>query len=156
LKQIAPDVKRVAIVKERSDPGPLGLLGVLQSVTPMHGVELSVIEMDDIGEFERAVTAFAGDPHGGLIVLSDASALDRRQRIAALAARLRLPAVYAYRFYATNGGLMSYGPDTIDLQRRAAGYVDRILRGANPAEMPVQLPSKYQLVINLKAAKALG
>jgi putative ABC transport system substrate-binding protein len=122
----------------------------------LHGVEVSVIEIADMGEAERAVTELASGGDGGLIVLSDASALARRRRIIALAARLRLPAIYAYRFYATSGGLMSYGPDTIDVHRRAAAYVNRILRGEEPAELPVQLPSRYQLVINRKTAKALG
>ena len=112
--------------------------------------------MRDAGEIERAVAAFARGPNGGLIVTASASAIVHRDLIIALAARHRLPAVYPFRFFVANGGLISYGPDSIDLYRRAAGYVDRILKGEKPADLPVQAPTKYELVINLKTAKALG
>jgi putative ABC transport system substrate-binding protein len=156
LKQIAPNVTRAAIIKEGANPGAVGQLGAIQSVAPFAGIELSLIEMLDMDEVERAVTAFARGSNGGLIVLSGPAAIVHRDLIVTLAARHRLPAVYPYRFYATSGGLISYGPDSIDPFRRAAGYVDRVLKGEKPADLPVQAPTKYELVLNLKTARALA
>jgi putative ABC transport system substrate-binding protein len=119
-------------------------------------LEANPIEVRDANEIERAIAAFAGSANGGLIVTSSALAVAHRKLIVALAARHRLPAVYAFRYYATSGGLISYGPDTTDPFRRAAGYIDRILKGEKPADLPVQLPTKYELVINIKTANALG
>jgi putative ABC transport system substrate-binding protein len=156
LKQIAAGVTRAAILRDPTNPSGSGQLGALQAVAPSLGVELSPVDVRDAGEIERAVTAFARSPNGGLIVLSGASAIIHRELIIALAARERLPAVYAYPFFVSGGGLLAYGPDTIDQYRRAAGYVDRILKGEKPADLPVQAPTKYELAINLKTAKALG
>jgi putative ABC transport system substrate-binding protein len=125
-------------------------------VAPSLGVELSPIDVRDAGEIERAITAFAREPNGGLIVTGSALATTHRDLIIALAARHRLPAVYASRYMVAAGGLVSYGADLIDQYRQAAGYVDRILKGEKPADLPVQAPTKYELVINLKTAKALG
>ena len=131
-------------------------MGALQSVAPSFGVELSPINMRDAGEIERGVAAFARSPNGGIILTGSALAIVHRDLIITLAARHKLPAVYYSRSFVTDGGLVSYGPDAIDLHRRAASYVDRILKGAKPADLPVQAPTKFELVINLKAAKALG
>ena len=147
---------RVAVLRDPADPAGIGQWGAIQSVAPSFGVELTPISVRDPGEIERAVAAFARSTNGGLIVTASASAIVHRDLIIALAARHRLPAVYFNRMYATGGGLISYGPDTIDQYRRAAGYVDRILKGEKPADLPVQAPTKYELVINLKTAKALG
>jgi putative ABC transport system substrate-binding protein len=125
-------------------------------VVPSLGVELRPVDLRDAGEIERAITAFAQGANGGLIVTGSASATTHRNLIGALAARHKLPAVYYGRHYVTGGGLISYGPDLIDHYRRAASYVDRILKGEKPADLPVQAPTKYELVINLKTAKALG
>jgi putative ABC transport system substrate-binding protein len=132
------------------------LFGSIQSVAPSLGVELRPIDTRDAGEIERAVVAFAREPNGGLIAASGAGVIKHRELIVALAARHRLPAVYAYRSHVMSGGLISYGSDQIDHFRRAAGYIDRILKGEKPADLPVQAPTKYELVINLKTAKALG
>jgi putative tryptophan/tyrosine transport system substrate-binding protein len=131
-------------------------VAALQSVAPSFGVELRAVDGGDAGEIERAVTAFAREPNGGLIVPAASSSVVQRDLIITLAARHRLPAVYSLRFFVTSGGLISYGPDTIEPYQRAAGYVDRILKGEKPADLPVQTPVKYELVINLKTAKALG
>jgi putative ABC transport system substrate-binding protein len=133
-----------------------GQLGAIQSVAPSFGVELTPVNVRDSGEIERAIARFAGIPNGGLIVTGSALAAAHRELIITLAARHRLPAVYPQPFYVTGGGLVSYGPDTVDPFRRAAGYVDRILKGEKPADLPVQAPTKYELVINLKTAKTLG
>ena len=125
-------------------------------MAPAFGVELTPVDVRDAGEIERAVTAFARTANGGLIVTGSAAAIVHRELIATLAARHRLPAVYPGRYSVTAGGLVSYGPDLIDQYRQAAGYVDRILKGEKPADLPVQAPTKYELVINLKTAKALG
>ena len=125
-------------------------------MAPSIGLEANPIEVRDANEIERAIAAFAGSANGGLIVTSSALAVAHRKLIVALAARHRLPAVYPFRYFATGGGLISYGPDTTDPFRRAASYVDRILKGEKPADLPVQAPTKYELVINLKTAKALG
>jgi putative ABC transport system substrate-binding protein len=154
LKEIAPRVTRVAVLREI--PTGLGQLGAIQSVAPSFGVELIPVDVRDPGEIERAVTEFARRSNGGLIVTAGGLTIVHRELIITLAAQHRLPAVYWNRMYAPGGGLISYGPETIDQYRRAAGYVDRILKGEKPADLPVQAPTKYELVINLKTAKALG
>ena len=157
LKEIAPDVKRVVVIRDPSVPAGSGGLAAIQTVAPSLGVELTPVGVRDAGEIERAITAFARGSNGGLIVVGPISSVQRhRDLIIALAARHRLPAVYPNRGLVISGGLMSYGPDPIDSYRRAAGYVDRILKGEKPADLPVQTPTKYELVINLKTAKALG
>ena len=137
-------------------PAGIGQFGAIQSVAPSLGVEVSPVNVRDAGEIERAIAAFARVPNGGLIVTASALAIVHRDLIIALAARHKLPAVYPERYFRNAGGLISYGPDLIDQYRRAAGYVDRILKGEKPADLPVQAPTKYELVINLKTAKALG
>ena len=137
-------------------PAGIGQFGAIQSVAPSFGVELSPVDVRDATEIERAVTAFARSANGGLIVTASAAAIVHRELIITLAARHRLPAVYFARYFVIGGGLISYGPDPVDPHRRAAGYVDRILKGEKPADLPVQAPTKYELVINLKTAKALG
>ncbi len=156
LKQIAPQVTRAAVIRDPDQVSGGGQLGAMQSVAPSLRMELSPIDVRDTAEIERAITAFARQPNGGLIVTAAALAGIHRKRIITLAARHRLPAVYPLRFFVTDGGLISYGSDTVDQYRRAAGYVDRILKGEKPADLPVQAPTKYDLVINLKSAKALG
>jgi putative ABC transport system substrate-binding protein len=156
LRQIAPRVKRAAVIRDPGQVSGGGQLGAMQAVAPSFGVELSLVDVRDAGEIERAVTAFARQPNGGLIVTTTALAQIHRDVIVTLAARHRLPAVYPYRLFVTGGGLISYGPDTIDQYRRAAGYVDRILKGEKPADLAVQAPTKYELAINLKTAKTLG
>jgi len=156
LKEIAPRVTRAAVLRDAALAAGTGQLGAIQSVAPSFGVELSPIDVRDAGEIERAVTAFARSPNDGLLVTGSALATVHRDLIVALAARHRLPAVYTLRLFVAGGGLISYGPDSIEPYRRAAGYVDRILKGEKPADLPVQAPTKYELVINLKTAKALG
>jgi putative tryptophan/tyrosine transport system substrate-binding protein len=156
LKQIAPGVTRAAVLRDPAVASGIGQFGAVQAVAPSLGVELSPVDVRDAGEIERAVTVFARGSNGGLIVTGSALALAHQDPIISLANRHRLPAVYWNRRFVTGGGLISYGPDTIDPFRRAAGYVDRILKGAKPADLPVQAPTKYELVINLKTAKALG
>jgi putative tryptophan/tyrosine transport system substrate-binding protein len=146
----------VAVLRDPAVSSGTGQLGAIQSVAPSFGVELSPVNMRDASEIERAVTAFVQSSNGGLIVTGSALGTVHRDLIIALAARHRLPAVYAVRYFVTGGGLVSYGPDSIDPYRRAAAYVDRILKGESPADLPVQAPTKYDLVINLKTAKALG
>jgi putative ABC transport system substrate-binding protein len=155
LKQIAPGVTRVAVLRDAAASGQ-GQFGAIQAVAPSLKLEVSPVNMRDAGEIEGAVAAFARSPNGGLIVTGSAAANFHRNLIVTLAARHNLPAVYAERYFVTAGGLISYGADRIHQYRQAAGYVDRILKGENPADMPVQAPTKYQMVINLKAAKALG
>ena len=156
LKQIAPRLGRAAVLRDPAIAAGLGQWGAIQAAAPSLRVELRPIDVLDPGEIERAVTAFARELNAGLIVTTSGLAIRHRELIVSVAARYRLPAIYPYRFFATAGGLISYGPDTIDPHRRAAGYVDRILRGEKPADLPVQAPTKYELVINLKTAKALG
>jgi putative ABC transport system substrate-binding protein len=156
LKQIAPEVTRVAVLGDPDTPTGPAQFGVIQAVAPSLRVEVSAFNKRNANEIERAITAFAASPNGGLILTAGGPALVNRDLIITLAARYKLPAVYFDRAFITAGGLLSYGPDRIDLYRRAAGYVDRILKGEKPADMPVQAPTKYQLVINLKTAKALG
>jgi putative ABC transport system substrate-binding protein len=156
LKQIAPRVTRVAVLRDPAIPQGIGQFGAIQSVAPSLGVEVSPINVRDAGEIERGIAAFERSSNGGLIVTGSALAVVHRDLIIMLAARHKLSAVYFQRFFVTTGGLISYGPDYPDQFRRAAGYVDRILKGAKPADLPVQAPTKYELVINLKTAKALG
>jgi putative ABC transport system substrate-binding protein len=156
LKQIAPDVTRAAILRDAALPSGIGQFAVIQSVAPSVGLEVKPINMRDAAEMQGDIAAFARSPTGGLVVTSSALALHHRELIIALAARQKLPAVYYRRYFITSGGLISYGPDLADQYRRAAGYVDRILKGEKPADLPVQAPTKYELVINLKTAKALG
>jgi putative ABC transport system substrate-binding protein len=156
LKEIAPSVTRAAVLRESAIAAGPAQFGAIQAIAPSLGVELRPVDTRDAGEIERAITAFAGTPNGGLIVTGSSAASIHRELIVALAERCRLPTVYFARQFVTGGGLISYGPDYIDQFRRAAGYVNRILNGEKPAEMPVQAPTKYELVINLKTAKALG
>jgi putative tryptophan/tyrosine transport system substrate-binding protein len=156
LKEIVPRVTRVAILRDSALAAGPGQFGALQAVAPSLGMELRPIDLQDAAEIERAIGAFAGSQNNGLIVTGSPSATIHRNLIITLAARHRLPAVYYERSFVTDGGLISYGPDYLDHCRRAAGYVDRILKGEKPADLPVQAPTKYELVINLKAAKALG
>ena len=156
LKEILPQLKRVAVLRNPDVASGIGQLAVIQAAAPLFGVEVRPVNMRDADEIERAVTAFARSSNGGLIVTASNPAAVHRKLIIALAARHRLPAVYAFRYHATSGGLISYGPNTTDPFRRAAGYIDRILKGEKPADLPVQAPTKYELVINLKTAKALG
>jgi len=156
LKEIAPGVRRAAVLRDPTIASGIGQLGAVLAVAPSLGMELSPIGVRDAGEIDRAITAFAREPNGGLIVLASPLSIVQRELIITLAARHRLPAVYGLRFFAIDGGLISYGPDSVEPYRRAAGYVDRILKGEKPADLPVQTPTKYDLVINAKTAKALG
>jgi putative tryptophan/tyrosine transport system substrate-binding protein len=156
LKDIAPRVTRVAVIRDPEISAGTGQFGAIQGAASSFGLELIAVSPREAGEVERAIAAFARTPNGGLITTSSALAIAHRDLIVGLAAKHKLPAVYYRRIYPTSGGLISYGPDVIDLSWRAAGYVDRILKGEKPAELPVQAPSKYELVVNLKTAKALG
>ncbi|MFL5030632.1 MAG: ABC transporter substrate-binding protein [Xanthobacteraceae bacterium] len=156
LKEIAPGASRVAVLRDTSNPSQTAQYGAIQAVAPSLRVEVTPVNMRDASEIERAVASIARAPDGGLIVTAGAAAVRHRDLIVTLAARHKLPAVYWERFFAAAGGLISYGADVADQYRRAANYVDRILRGEKPAALPVQAPTKYELVINLKTAKALG
>ena len=156
LKEIAPGVTRAAILRDANISAGIGQFAVMQAVAPGLGVDVSAINMRDAAEIERGVAAFARSPNGGLILTGSALAVVHRDLIIALAARYKLPAVYYRRYFVKAGGLISYGYDIVDPFRRAAGYVDRILKGEKPADLPVQAPTKYELVINMKTAKALG
>jgi putative tryptophan/tyrosine transport system substrate-binding protein len=156
LKEIAPAVMRVAVFYNPALASGRGQLGEIQAAAPSFRMELRPIDVRDNGEIERTITVFARSLNGSLLVTANSLADLHREMIITLAARFRLPAVYPFRYYATSGGLISYGPDLVDPYRRAAAYVDRILRGDKPADLPVQNPTKYELVINLKTAKALG
>jgi len=156
LKEIAPGVTRVAVLRDPSIASGPAMFGVIQAVAPSLGVELRPVNLRDGDEIERALALFAQNPNSGLIATASPLAGSHRDLIIALAARHRLAAVYYDRYWAAAGGLISYGPDLLDQLRRAAGYVDRILKGEKPVDMPVQAPTKYELVINLKTAKALG
>jgi putative ABC transport system substrate-binding protein len=155
LKEIAPSLTRVIVLWDPETAG-IGQFAIIQSVATSAGVDVRPVKLRDAGEIERAITAFARAPNGGLIVTASAWSVVRRDLIIALAARHKLPAVYFERFFVVAGGLISYGANFVDQYRRAAGYVDRILKGEKPADLPVQAPTKYELVINLKTAKALG
>jgi len=156
LKQIAPPVTRVAVLRDAALPSGTGQWGAIQSVAPSFGVELRATDVYDTGEIERTITAFARTPNGGMILTASAFSLAHRNLLITLAARHKLPAVYFQRGFVVEGGLASYGANTIDMHRSAATYVDRILKGDKPADLPVQAPTKYELVVNLKTAKALG
>jgi putative tryptophan/tyrosine transport system substrate-binding protein len=156
LKQMAPSVTRVAILRDPAIAAGIGQFATIQSVAPSFGVELRPIDMREADEIERGVTALARSSNGGLIVTSGLGSAIHGDLIITLAARHKLPAVYGDRHFVTGGGLISYGPVRVDQYRQAAGYIDRILKGEKPADMPVQAPTKYELVINLKTAKALG
>jgi putative tryptophan/tyrosine transport system substrate-binding protein len=156
LKQIAPAVSRAAIMRDPTSPTGTGQFGAIQSVAPALGVEVSPMGINDAREIERAIAAFARTPNGGLIVTGSALAQLHRDLIIGLAARHKLPAVYFERFFVTAGGLVSYGPDLVDQFARAATYIDRILKGEKPADLPVQAPTKYETILNLRTAKALG
>jgi putative tryptophan/tyrosine transport system substrate-binding protein len=156
LKQIAPRSTRAGVMRDPSLTSGTAQFAAIQSVAPSFGVELSPIDVRDAGEIERAITAYGRGSNGGLIVVANPQATVHRNLIITLAARHRLPAVYPFRFFVTTGGLISYGPDIIDQYRRAASYADRILKGEQPANLLVQEPTKFELVINLKTAKTLG
>jgi ABC-type uncharacterized transport system substrate-binding protein len=156
LKELVPSVKRVAIILNPIQAPNVGMLRAIEAVAPSFAVRLTAAGVTDAAEIERAVEGFAREPDSGVIVLPNPITIDHRELIIALAAGHRLPVVYPYRYFVAEGGLVSYGADPADLFRRAAAYVDRILRGAKPGELPVQQPTKFDLVINLKTAKALG
>jgi putative ABC transport system substrate-binding protein len=156
LKEIAPRVTRAAVIRDPAITAGIGEWSAIQALAPSVGIEVSPVNVSDPGEIERAVTAFARSTNGGLIVSGSALTVLHRDLIVTLAARHKLPAVYYERYYVTAGGLISYGPDFLDQFRSAAGYIDRILKGEKPADLPVQQPTKFELVINLKAARALG
>jgi putative ABC transport system substrate-binding protein len=156
LKEIAPSLTRAMVLWDPAITAGIGQFAIIQSVATSAGVDLRPVNLRDAGEIERAITAFAGAPNGGLIVTASALSTVHRDLIIALAARHKLPAVYFERHFVAAGGLISYGANFVDQYRRAAGYVDRILKGEKPADLPVQAPTKYELVINLKTAKALG
>ena len=156
LKQIAPGVTRVAVIRDPATPQGIGQFSAVQSLAPSLRLEVIPINARNAGEMERDIAAIAGVPNSGLIVTGSTIGIDQRALIVTLASRYKLPAIYPLPFFATAGGLIAYGPDPIDPHRRAAAYVDRILKGEKPADLPVQAPTKYELVINLKTAKALG
>ena len=156
LKQVAPGVTRVAVLRDPFITAGTGQFGAIQSTAPSLGIDVTPVNVRDAGEIERAVVAFARSPNGGLIVTGSALAVVHRNLIIKLAARHKMPAIYFERNFVTSGGLISYGPDYLDQFRRSASYVDRILKGEKPADLPVQAPTKYKLVINLKTAKEIG
>jgi putative ABC transport system substrate-binding protein len=156
LKDVAPNVTKVGVLRDPTIPGGSGTLGAIQAVASSLKVELVPVDVREEGSIERGLAPFASVPNCGLIVAANPGATMHVDLIVALAARYRLPAVYPYRFFATSGGLISYGSDNLAEWRRAASYVDRVLKGENPADLPVQQPTKYELVINLKTARALG
>ena len=156
LKEIVPGLKRIGVLREPANPAGIGQWAIIQAAATAAGMEVSPLAVRDPGEIERGVASFAREPNGGLVVAVASSTNLHRGAIIASAARHRLPAVYAYRYFVTAGGLICYGPDLRAQYRHAAGYVDRILKGEKPADLPVQAPTKYDLVINLKTAKALG
>lgn len=156
LKQIAPGVGRVAVIRDAATPQGIGQFSAVQAVAPSLGMDVSPVNASEPGEFERAIAAFAQAANSGLIVTGSNFAIVHRELIIKLASQHKLPTVYPLRFFVAAGGLISYGPDAIDPHRRAAGYIDRVLKGEKPADLPVQTPTKYELVVNLKAAKVLG
>jgi putative ABC transport system substrate-binding protein len=155
LKQVAPSLKRVVVLRDISIDGT-AQFAAIQSAAPQFGVELTPVRVRDPGEIDRGVTAFAAKPDGGLIVTASANAAVHRDLIVALVAKHKLPAIYPFRYFVASGGMISYGPDPIEPYERAAEYVDRILKGEKPGDLPVQAASKFELVVNLKTAKALG
>ena len=156
LKEIAPGLTRVAVLRDATQAFAMSLFAATQAVAPSLGVEVISVNMRDAGEIEQSVETFARSPNGGIIAVGSAAVVRHRELILMLAARLKLPAVYWERFLVAEGDLMSYGPDLVEQFRQAAGYVDRILKGEKPADLPVQAPTKYRLIINLKTAKTLG
>ena len=156
LKDIAPGVTRTAIIANPKNPNTALYLRAIEPAAKAFALQLTVTPVNDAAEIERTIAAFAGEPNGGLLVMPDPLTITHRELIVALAARHRLPAAYPYRFFATSGGLMSYGIDRVDLYRRAAAYVDRVLKGAKAGDLPIQQPTKFESVINLKTVKALG
>jgi putative ABC transport system substrate-binding protein len=156
LKEIAPGITRVAVIRDPTARSGGGQLGAIQAVAPSFGVELTPVDARDADAIEHALMAFARDAKGGLIMTTSRLARFHRELIISLAARHHLPAVYPYRYIVSGGGLISYGPDRLDQYRRAAGYVDRILKGEKPADLPVQASTKFELAVNRKTAKALG
>jgi putative tryptophan/tyrosine transport system substrate-binding protein len=156
LKELAPRVTRAAILRDPVDPAGIGQFGAIRTAAPALGIDVRPIDVRDPAAIERGIEAFASAASDGLVVTASTPAGVHRNLIIALAARHRLPAVYPYPHHAKAGGLLAYGPDVIDQYRQAAGYVDRILKGEKPADLPVQAPTKYELVINLKTAKELG
>jgi putative ABC transport system substrate-binding protein len=156
LKEIAPSVKRAAVIRDPSQSSGIGQFVAIQALAPSLGVEITPVDARDVSAIEHAMTVFAREANSGMIVTATGNARGHREAIIALAARLKLPAVYPHPYYVTDGGLASYGPDLTEQWRLAAGYVDRILKGEKPAGLPVQAATKYELVINLKTAKALG
>ena len=156
LKEIAPRVTRAAVLRDPAITAGIGYLAAIHALAPSIGVQVVPVDVRTTSDIERAVAAFARTPMGGLVVTAAPAAIVHREAIITLAARHRLPAIYPYRFFVTSGGLISYGLDNVEQHRLAAGYVDRILKGEKPADLPVQAPTKYELVINLKTAKALG
>jgi putative tryptophan/tyrosine transport system substrate-binding protein len=156
LKEFAPSMNRAAVIRDPLTTVGIGLFGAIQNAAPSLGIEVRPINVSDAGEIERAIATFARGPNGGLVVTASPAAFVHRNLLITLAARHRLPAIYPTREFIANGGLFAYGPDGLDQYRRAAAYVDRILRGEKPADLPVQAPTKYELVINLKTAKTLG
>jgi putative tryptophan/tyrosine transport system substrate-binding protein len=156
LKQLVPGVNRAAVLRDPFDPAGIGQWAAMQSVAPVFGIELSAVNVRDPDAIESRLKKIANEPNAGLLITASAPGNVHRNVILSLAARLRLPAVYPYRYFIAAGGLACYGPDTIEQYRRAAAYIDRILKGEKPADLPVQAPTKYELVINLKTAKALG
>ncbi len=156
LRELAPAVKRAAVLRDPSYAACIGQFAAIQSAISSSGVELSAVDERDAGEIERAITAFAREPNGGVIITASSASVTHRNFIISLLTRYRLPNVYPFKYYPTGGGLSSYGPKPTEYYPPAAGYVDRILKGERPADLPVQVPTKYELVINLKTAKALG
>ena len=156
LKQIAPRMTRTAVLRDPTNPSGTGQFGAIQAMAPSFGVEAIPVGLRDASEIERGLTAFAHESNGGVIVTPSSLAIVHRELIITLTGRLRLPAIYPFGYFVTGGGLISYGPDVVDQYRRAAGYVDRILKGEKPADLPVQKSTKVDLVINLKAAKQIG
>ena len=156
LKEVAPRLTRAAVLRDSANPAGIAQFGAIQAAAQSLGVELRPVDVRDAGEIERAIASFSRLTNGGLTVTGSASVSVHHDLIVMLAARYKLPAVYSHRRMVIGGGLISYGPESVDPFRRAAGYVDRILKGEKPADLPVQAPTKYQLVVNLKTAKALG
>jgi putative ABC transport system substrate-binding protein len=156
LKEIAPGTKRVGVLRDPANPAGIGQWAIIQAAASTKGLEVTPLAVVNLGEIARSIADFARYPDGGLVVAASASAIRHREAVIANAARHRLPAVYGFRHFVVAGGLISYGSDLVSQYRRAAGYVDRILKGEKPADLPVQAPTKYELVINLKTAKALG
>ena len=156
LKEVMPGMTRAAVIIDRQNVGGTGLLGAIQAAAPSLGIQLVVYAIRDADELEQEISAFAREPNGGLVLLPSSIITVHRERIITLAAKHRLPTIYPFSYFPADGGLMSYGPDVVDIWGRASVYFDRILKGAKPADLPVQQPTKFELVINIKTAKALG